>query len=96
IQEFFITAAGKRNVLQLRADIFNVGNLINSDWGVSNRVVQASPLVSAGTTAGGVPQYRINSVGAGAAARPISTTFIPNNNIGDVWTGQVGVRYIFN
>ncbi len=92
VQEFFVNVAGKRNTLQLRGDIFNVGNLINSNWGVNNRVIQTSPLTTAGVNAEGVPQYRLQNL----SGQLITNTFDTSAGIDDVWRAQIGVRYIFN
>ena len=34
LQDFYLNAGGTRHALQLSVDIFNVGNLLSSDWGV--------------------------------------------------------------
>ncbi|MBA3853995.1 MAG: TonB-dependent receptor, partial [Gemmatimonas sp.] len=51
--------AGKKNSLQVRLDILNFTNMINSDWGLSQSVVNNSPLVPRAFqttgTVGGVP-----------------------------------------
>ncbi len=43
-QDVFKNIAGRRNSLQFRVDIANFGNLLNSDWGVGQRLVNAQPL----------------------------------------------------
>jgi hypothetical protein len=78
--------------LEFRIDILNVGNLLNSNWGAGNFVTSTSPLVPAGITAGGVPQFRLRNFGD----QLISTTFQPTANVVDVWRLQFGLRYIFN
>jgi hypothetical protein len=97
IQEFFINAGGKRNTLQLRADIINVGNLINSDWGVGDNIVRRNPLNRAAFTAAGEPIYRLNNNGVvSGQVVPITETFTSSAGLGDVWQMQLGIRYIFN
>ncbi|MFN7262117.1 MAG: carboxypeptidase regulatory-like domain-containing protein [Cyclobacteriaceae bacterium] len=91
VQDFFVNVKGKRNTIQLRADIFNFGNLISSSWGVSDRIVNSSPLEYRGLTAG-VPQYRFSAVNG---ALPTST-YTTRTTLNDVWQMQVGIRYIFN
>jgi hypothetical protein len=91
VQEFFVDVKGKRNTLQLRVDIFNVGNLLNDDWGVGKRIINSSPVQIRSVTAG-VPLYRFTTVNG---ALPTST-YGTRTTIGDVWQMQVGVRYIFN
>jgi Carboxypeptidase regulatory-like domain len=68
IQEFHVKAFGKRNTFQIRADIANVGNLINSNWGIgqvsnnfSSTGNRVSPITFVSVSAAGVPTYRINS-----------------------------------
>ncbi len=68
IQEFHVKAFGKVNTLQLRADIQNVGNLINSNWGIgqttnnfSTTGSRVSPITYVSVSAAGVPTYRINT-----------------------------------
>jgi hypothetical protein len=95
-QEFFMNIGEKRNTLQFRADIFNFGNLLNPNWGVSRFAANTSPLrVSRITeTQPGVfePTYQLNLVNDQLP----SETFRYGAGIGDVWQMQLGVRYIFN
>jgi len=89
---------GTRNRLQIRADVINVGNLLNREWGVSQRAVVAAPLIMRGAPAGGpidangMPIYRLANVGN----QLISTTTQQTLGIADVYQIQFGVRYIFN
>lgn len=87
-QDFYINAGENRHTFQITFDIFNVGNLLNRDWGrqyfVSNN---ANELIRfAGRNAAGEPTF----------------TFNPNTRIYNVsqfdsrWQGQLGLRYIFN
>ena len=87
-QDFYINVADNRHTFQITFDIFNVGNLLNRDWGrqyfVNNN---ANELIRfAGFNPDGVPTF----------------TFNPNTRIYNVsqfdsrWQGQLGLRYIFN
>lgn len=96
VQEFFVNTGGKRNTLQLRADVFNVGNLINNNWGVGQRYINRSPLIAAGTSADGAPQYRMATLGIGANQTLLNSTYQTSITQNDVWTAQLGIRYIFN
>jgi hypothetical protein len=84
--------AGKRHTLQFRMDILNFTNMFNSDWGRSWSFVSTAPLVPAGTTAGGQPQFRLRNIGT----QLISRSFQRNVGVGDVFRIQFGARYIFN
>lgn len=85
-----------KNRLQLRWDVFNVGNLINNNWGVGNSIVTTTPLVFAGVNAQGVPTYRL--VNVGTTTNPVlpTTTFISSTSLADVYRMQFGIRYTFN
>lgn len=97
IQEFYLTFKGKRNTFQVRADILNVGNLISDNWGVGDFVNNTQPLVARGVDANGVPQFTFRTTGTGTAQRFIpGQTFGVSTGIGDVWRGQIGIRYSFN
>jgi hypothetical protein len=90
--ELFRNIGKNRNTIQLRADIFNVGNLLNSAWGVSNFVNTFSPLATSGVNSTtGIPQFRMNFVNN----VPVYSTYRKSTGIGDVWQAQFGVRYIF-
>ena len=90
--ELFRNIGGNRHTIQLRADIFNVGNLLNPASGVSNFVNTFSPIAATGTLdANGVPLYRMNRVNNSINY----TTYRKNTTVSDVWSAQFGVRYIF-
>lgn len=93
-RDFWVaTTKGKRNTIQFRVDIFNVGNLINQDWGISRRLVTTSPLQARGVDANGVPKYRVASQLLAPATRK---TYDYSATIFDVWNLQFGIRYSFN
>jgi len=91
-QDLSAMFAGKKNSLQVRLDILNFTNMINSDWGLSQSVINTQPLIPAGATAGGAPQYRMRVVNG----QLLSETFQKNASTGDVWRMQLGLRYTFN
>jgi outer membrane receptor for ferrienterochelin and colicin len=95
-QDIFKNIGGQRNSLQLRADIQNVGNLLNKNWGGAQRVISNQPLVArptptTGATAG-VPLYRFRNIGTSL----LDQTFQRTTDINDVWRMQIGLRYTFN
>ena len=59
-QEFYIKIAGKKNRIQVRADILNFGNLVNSDWGVGNVLTSDRPISFTRVTADGTPVYGVS------------------------------------
>jgi outer membrane receptor protein involved in Fe transport len=91
-QDFNFTAGGKKNTLQITFDIFNLGNLLNKNWGrqyvVSNNAVELLRAESTGP--GAQPTF---SFPASFTTTNRSYDF---SNLGSRWQGQLGVRYSFN
>lgn len=97
IQDLNIKVGGKVNTLQLTFDIFNLGNLFNSDWGVQNSTIRPNLLTfggydNTGAAATGKPKFTFPEFGGKA----LTTSFSNDFGIGSRWSGQVGLRYIFN
>ncbi|WP_304517375.1 carboxypeptidase regulatory-like domain-containing protein [Cecembia rubra] len=85
-----LTKKDKQN-LEFRVDILNVGNLLNSDWGVGRIFTSTQPLVPAGVDANGNPQFRFRNIGN----QLITQTFQDRAGVSDVWRLQFGLRYNF-
>ncbi|MCK8491021.1 carboxypeptidase regulatory-like domain-containing protein [Spirosoma sp. RP8] len=101
IQEFYVRTGSKgtRHTIQFRADILNVGNLLNNKWGVGWQNTSSSPLSLASVSAAGVPTYRMGtqSIVENGTTRTIllRDSFVKNITIDNVWQAQLGVRYLF-
>jgi hypothetical protein len=102
VQEFFVKVGGKRNTIQLRADIINFGNMLNNKWGVTNSRPSSSfnltfPLTVASVSTDGTPSFRMATT-RDAAGNTIllDKPYVKNINVGSVWQAQFGIRYIFN
>jgi hypothetical protein len=94
-QDLFVKIAGKNNNFQIRADILNFTNLINKDWGVSQRATNRNVL-SYRTTTADVPFYQLATQTAADGSRfLIRDTFQKNASVFDVWQAQITLRYIF-
>lgn len=91
-QQVFTDIAGKRNALEVRLDVLNFGNLLNSDWGVGQRLTTTNPLIATSPDAQGRIRYRLANVGG----ELISDTFQPTLGLSDVYRIQLGLRYTFN
>ncbi|MFZ9597397.1 MAG: carboxypeptidase regulatory-like domain-containing protein [Schleiferiaceae bacterium] len=90
VQDFSVKVGGKKQNLQLRADFYNIGNMINSSWGVSDRIVMNRPLTY--TKVDGEYKYQFTRT-AGELRTEI---YDPSVTLGDVWQMQLGIRYSFN
>ena len=97
-QELMTNVGGRRNSLQLRADILNLGNLLNSDWGVGQRLINTQPLIVPTAAQGGPAdangraQYRLRAVDGQLMTKSLEYT----SGIGDVYRIQLGLSYTFN
>lgn len=74
--------------LQVSLDIINLGNLLNSKWGVVQQVPMTNFLQYRGAV-DGTPTYTVNQALG-------ETTFRANTSIASRYQMQLGVRYIFN
>ncbi len=94
VQDFYINAIGKRHTLQLTLDVFNFTNLLNSEWGIRRYISNdAFQLVEyKGTNADGKATFIYNGGDDVESAYNVSDVGI----YGSRWTGQIGIRYIFN
>lgn len=98
VQEVFTDFLEKRNTLQFRLDFLNIGNLLNKDWGVSERLVTTTPLIVPTSAQGGPAdsqskaQYRLRAINK----QLISKSFEKSLTISDVYRIQLSVRYMFN
>jgi len=94
-QDFFVNVGGSRNTLQLALDIFNVGNMINKDWGriyySSGAYYNNYPLVKMeGYQADGTtPNFSFQ--------KPKAETWAVDDSgiLSSRWQGQITLRYIF-
>ena len=93
-QEVFTDFARRRNSFQIRADIVNVGNLLNKHWGIGQRILGGNGqiLTNSGADALGRAIYQLKVVNG----ELINKTFEPTAGRTDVFEVQLGFRYTFN
>jgi hypothetical protein len=94
-QDIFIKIAGKRNAFQIRADILNFGNMLNNEWGVSQRATNSQLLNFVSRDANNVPTYRLATQRDASGTYLIRDTYQYNSSVFDVWSAQLGIRYTF-
>ena len=95
VQDIYLNVKGKRNTLQIRADILNFGNLLNDAWGVSQRATNPA-ILAFQSVVNNVPTYRLATEKfADGTTGLIKNTYSKNASVFDVWTAQLGIRYIF-
>lgn len=101
LQDVFTDIGGRRNTLQVSFDVQNLGNLLNSDWGISQQLNGGSsfnyPLLNvASVTPDGVPTFNMIAIRDenGNTVLPASP-FRENFSITSTWRMQLGLRYSF-
>ncbi len=99
-QDFFVDIKKQRNTFQLRLDILNFGNMLSSDWGVSQRATNPAILSYSSVNTAGEPVYRLSTqpilnANGTTTTGLIRDTYQWNSSVFDVWQAQLGLRYIF-
>ena len=94
--DFDVKIGSTKHKLQLIANIENIGNLLNSKWGVAKQIPGTSnyqfKLLSVANAAdvkkGAEPIFRMNT--------DLTSTWDYNHSYGQCWRLQIGVKYYFN
>ena len=95
-QDFFVETKDKtRNTLRLTVDIFNFGNLMNKQWGVTKSFTRTNPLNFVGIAPDGKPTFSFPYLDANNQT-PVTSSYRDNLGISSRWQMQIGVRYLFN
>jgi hypothetical protein len=92
---FYITKDKTKHTLRLTFDIFNVGNLVNKQWGVTRTFTSTTPLRFVGVNADGKPAFTFPYLD-NANQVPVVNSYRDNLGIDSRWQMQIGVRYLFN
>jgi hypothetical protein len=95
-QDIRFTSGKNKHTIRLTADIYNLTNLLNKDWGVFYVPTTTAPLVLTGIdTDGKTPIYRFPFLDQ-TKQLPQSRPYTPSSSIASRWQLQIGVRYLFN
>jgi hypothetical protein len=89
---------GAKNTLQIRLDILNFTNLLNSDWGLSQQLVTNSPLIPRAANQGGPADANGRAIHTMrvVGGQLVNRSFQKTAGQFDVWQMQLGLRYSFN
>ena len=106
VQDVFKNIAGKRNAGQFRIDITNFGNLLNQNWGVSQRLVVpvtaangAQILTNPAVDPQGRATYRLALANGELVKKSFQTNTLLSSNQtsgSDVYQFMLSFRYSFN
>ena len=94
LREYYFKIGERTNTLQFSMDFINVGNMLNSEWGVeknNNISGNGKILKYEGKDANNVPSYSFNKV---SGNYPVGT-YDYNSNFNQTWRLQVGAKYSF-
>ena len=91
-QDVFKNIKGRRNAGQFRIDFQNFGNLLNSKWGVSTRIIRNNILTTPAADANGRLGYRMQVVNNALVTKSYERT----SGISDVFQFMLSFRYSFN
>jgi len=97
MEDFSFKIGKTKHSFQLSFDIMNVGNLINSKWGISKtnavsnngRILKYEGVASETDLTPVFSMYKVNG-------EYPTKTYDTYQNYGECWRMQVGIRYIFN
>ena len=96
VQDIYVNVKGKKNTIQIRADILNFGNLLNNEWGVSQRATIPTILNYSSVNSAGEPVYKLATQKLTDGSTILAKdTYQYNSSVFDVWSAQLGIRYIF-
>jgi hypothetical protein len=108
VREFYIRAFRQKHTFQLRADILNFMNLLSPKWGVGwtapgANFILISP-ISVANGGNNAPAYRLATQVVNGQTVLIQDSFLKSTGAGNlsssttsnVWTMQIGLRYILN
>jgi hypothetical protein len=95
MQDVHFTIAGKKNTGQIRLDITNFGNLLNHNWGVGERLVNAQILTSPSADAQGRLTYNLQTVNGQLITNARQTSANLGQFSSDVYVMMLSFRYQF-
>ncbi len=98
LQDFYVEVGKEkkhRNTLQVSLDIFNFGNMLNSNWGLYQTPNRPNLLTFKGYDANMTPEFIFPYLNS-STQTPLTSTFRNDLGLLSRWQMQLGVRYIFN
>lgn len=88
IQDFNMEFGGKKHTVQVLFDIMNIGNLLNSNWGVRQLATTWNPITVNGLDNNNEPWFSFDT--------DLTDSYIDDVSTMSKWQMQIGIRYYFN
>ena len=99
LQDFGLTVGDKRHAFQVSLDVLNVLNLLNENWGkvYNTGFGTYAPIFLEDLEGGTVPTYTVaQDILDDPGFVPFTDNLVTSGRIrSSRWTGQLGLRYIF-
>ncbi|WP_246000378.1 TonB-dependent receptor [Pontibacter diazotrophicus] len=94
LQDFYIVTGKKdtKHTLQFSADVLNLPNMINKNWGIEKRFVTANPLQFKSIDSENNPVYNFQNRNGELVTQPFEDVITTSST----WRLQLGLRYSFN
>jgi hypothetical protein len=92
LQDIFVNLGKNKNSLQLSMDVANLGNLLNSNWGIGQTLIQQGIQPLQVVTRGEKPTFRMSTF----SNQLPSDIVVDQSSFGTTWSMQLGLRYNFN
>ncbi len=86
LQDFNLSVGGRTNTIQVSLDVLNLGNMINSNWGVRQYPTNTQP-IGVSVDENNNPTYSFDT--------SLKSTFRDDFSLLSRWQMQLGLRYIF-
>jgi hypothetical protein len=83
----FKVSGDKTNTIQFSVDVLNIGNLLNSDWGLVQNPTSVQPIGVSVDQTTKIPTYTFSGTQ--------TKTFNYDASLLSRWQAQFGIRYIF-
>ncbi len=87
LQSFAVGKESKHKI-QVSLDILNLGNMINSNWGIRKFARTTDPIKANGVDVNGVPYFKFDT--------SLKSSYVDDVSLRSKWQMQIGLRYIFN
>ncbi len=100
VRDFFIKAGGQKHTFQFRVDVLNFMNLLDPKWGIGWTAPGAnfnaiSP-ISIANGGNNSPTYKLATQVVNGQTVLIQDSFLKSSSVGNLWSAQIGLRYILN
>ncbi len=105
LQDFYVKAGKSRNTIQVSLEVFNVLNLLSSNWGIVKSPARSSilnfvgyetPNTATGTTGRPIYSFATNADNTALSSSYVNNQGVSNGTTTSRWQLQLGARYIFN